>query len=75
MYDPYINQDITEMLKERYFQSWMKNTKSLWVYERSDRSIKYGGSEEIPFIISETVGNNKRIMCSLNSEMIQINLL
>ncbi len=59
-YGPYIKQEATKLLKERYFQPWMKNTKSLWVYEGADRSIKYGGSEEMPFITSEIQGNNKK---------------
>lgn len=57
-YGEEIKDAVTEMLKVRYLQPWMRNAKSLWVYEKGPlRLIEYGGREEFPFIVAENVGN------------------
>jgi len=46
-----IRDDVNEMLKTRYFQPWMRDAKSMWVYEDPDKNIKYGGKLKAQFFV------------------------
>ena len=48
-----IKDEVNEMLRVRYFQPWMRNANSVWVSEDPDKTIKYGGKLDAPFLVFE----------------------